>query len=140
MAAPTLAASDAPPLGGVSSQDHLIRIADEFDRAQLSKDAAALDQMVDDDLVFITSKGKRVGKKEFIAGWVSPGDRYDPIRLVDRKLVLLGSDGFMVSAETVLSGVSEGAAFSSKFRFTDTFRLIGGTWRAVHIQVTPISS
>ena len=51
----------------------------------------------------------------------------------------LGADAGVVSAETTLSGVSGGARFASKFRFSDTFERTGGQWRAVHIQVTRIA-
>ena len=94
--------------------------------------------MVADDLVFITSSGSRQGKKEFIAGWTGPGEKYDPITLVDRIVVPLGEDAGMVTTETVLGGTSDGKRFASRIRFTDTFRRIGGQWRAVHIQVTRI--
>jgi ketosteroid isomerase-like protein len=56
--------------------------------------------------------------------------------LVDRRLVPLGPDAFLISAETTLSGISDGKRFASAFRFTDTFRRVDGRWRAVHIQVT----
>jgi hypothetical protein len=116
----------------------LVPFADAFDQAQLTKDGPALERMVDDGLVFITGDGKRLGKKEFIAGWTDPADRYDPIVLVDRVVTPLGPDVGAVSAETVLSGTSGGKPFSTRFRFTDTFRRKGGEWRAVHIQVTRI--
>lgn len=114
----------------------LLQVADAFDRAQLTKDAAALERMVADDLVFIDGSGKRLGKQAFIAGWTAAGDAFDPVVLVDRRLVPLGPDAFLVSAETTLSGISDGKRFASAFRFTDTFRRIDGRWRAVHIQVT----
>ena len=116
----------------------VLAFADAFDRAQLTQDAPALEAMVADDLIFIGSSGKREGKKAFIVGWTSPGDRFDPVVLVDRKVVLLGSDAAVVNAETTLSGTSGGQRFASRIRFADTFRRIGGKWRAVHIQVTPI--
>lgn len=114
----------------------LLQVADAFDRAQLAKDAAALESMVADDLVFIDGSGKRLGKQAFIAGWTAPGDTFDPVVLVDRRLVPLGPDAFLISAETTLSGISDGKRFASAFRFTDTFRRVDGRWRAVHIQVT----
>jgi ketosteroid isomerase-like protein len=121
-----------------TDQARIIAFADAFDRAQLAQDARALDDMVADELVFIDGSGKRQGKQAFIAGWTSPGDRFDPVVLVDRKVVLLGSDAAVVNAETTLSGTSNGERFASRIRFSDTFRRIGGKWRAVHIQVTPI--
>ena len=116
----------------------LAAFADAFDRAQLAKDGPALARMVSDDLVFIDGSGKRLGKRAFIAGWTAPEDRYDPIALIDRTVVPLGPDAGIVGAETVLTGTSGGKSFSSRFRFADTFRRIGGHWRAVHIQVTRI--
>ena len=120
------------------SDDGILAFADAFDRAQLAQNAAALNEMVADELVFIDGSGKRQGKKEFIAGWTSPGDRFDPVVLLDRKVVPLGDDAAIVNAETTLGGTSGGQRFASRIRFADTFRRIGGKWRAVHIQVTPV--
>ena len=116
----------------------MIRTADQFDQAQLQQDRAKLEIMVDDELVFIEASGKRSGKAEFIAGWTGAGDKYDPITLVDRTVTPTGKNGFVVSAETTLTGESGGKRFSSRFRFSDTFRRKDGRWQAVHIQVTRI--
>lgn len=120
------------------ADDGILAFADAFDRAQLTQDVAALNEMVADELVFIDGSGKRQGKKEFIAGWTSPGDRFDPVVLIDRKVILLGDDAAVVNAETMLGGMSGGQRFATRIRFADTFRRVGRKWRAVHIQVTPI--
>jgi ketosteroid isomerase-like protein len=120
----------------LAGDPEILAFADAFDRAQLAQDRAAIEAMTDDGLVFIDGSGKRLGKKEFVDGWTTPGDRYDPIVLVDRVVVPLGPDAAVVSAETVLSGESGGKRFASRFRFSDTFRRIAGKWRAMHIQVT----
>lgn len=114
----------------------LAAFAERFDRAQIEKNGAALETMVDDELVFIDGFGKRFGKRDFINRWIAPGDVFNPITLVDRVVVPLGDDAGSVSAETVFSGTASGKPFSRRFRFTDTFRRVGGEWRAVHIQVT----
>ncbi|MCW4460733.1 nuclear transport factor 2 family protein [Sphingomonas sp. BT-65] len=137
-AAPGAAAGETVVTG--PRHGDLLAVADAFDRAQLTQDRAALERMVDDGLVFIQSSGKRAGKQVFIDGWTTPGDSYDPITLVDRVVIRLGPDAFLVSASTTLSGISGGKRFSSSFRFTDTFRRVGGEWRAVHIQVTRTAS
>ncbi len=121
-----------------SDLGEMIRIADAFDQAQLRQDRALLETMIDDELVFIEGSGKRSGKAEFIAGWTGAGDRYDTISLIDRTVTSTGKDSFVVSAETALSGISGGKPFSSRFRFSDTFRRKDGRWQAVHIQVTRI--
>ena len=132
-----------PPLAAApTSSRHasLIAAADAFDKAQIDKDRAALERMVMDDLVFIDGSGKRLGKTAFIDGWTAPGDRFDPIVLIDRTVTPLGPDAGIVSAEVNLCGTSGGARFCSRIRFADTFRRIGGQWRAAHIQVTRIKS
>lgn len=117
----------------------MLTVADAFDRAQLAKDGAVLDRMIDPDLIFIQGNGQRQGKRAFIDGWIAPADRFDPIVLIDRTVTPLGRDAFVVSAETTLSGVSGGQSFTSHFRFSDTFRRSAEGWRAVHIQVSRIA-
>lgn len=135
-----LLAAAAVVVSGVPGQSEMIGIADAFDRAQLAQDRDALQKMVADELVFVDRSGKRSGKKEFIDGWMGIGVKYDPIVLVDRTVTSLGQDAFVASAETTLSGTSDGKAFSSRFRFSDTFRRRDGRWQAVHIQVTRIGN
>lgn len=122
----------------VAPDDGLIAFADAFDRAQLTQDRAAMERMIADDFVFVDGSGRRQGKKEFIQGWMTPGDRYDPLVLVDRVVVPLGPDGAVVNAETNLTGISGGKRFASRFRFADSFRRVGGRWEVAHIQVTRI--
>jgi hypothetical protein len=115
-------------------------VADAFDRAQLTQDLPKLETTVDDGLVYIDGSGKRQDKQQFIDGWMGPDDRYNPIILVDRTMTPLSRDSFVTSAETTLTGTSGGKPFSSRFRFSDTFRRVGGKWKAIHIQVTRIGS
>jgi ketosteroid isomerase-like protein len=116
----------------------VLAAADTFDRAQLTKDRAAMERFLMDDLVFIDGSGKRLGKKEFIAGWTAPGDKFDPITLIDRTVTPLGRDAAVVGAEVNLCGTSDGARFCSHIRFADTFVRVGGQWRVAHVQVTRI--
>jgi hypothetical protein len=136
------AAALATTAAGAAQPDEnrasLVAFADEFDRAQLAKDRDALEQMTSNQLIFIDGSGKRLDKNSFIAGWTAPGDRFEPITLVDRTVTLLGKDAGIVGAEVTLKGTSNGKPFSSRFRFSDTFQRTSGRWRAVHIQVTRI--
>lgn len=116
----------------------MTKVADAFDQAQLTQDQARLESLVDDDLVYIDGGGRRQGKTQFIDGWIGSEDRYHPITLVDRTMTPLGRDSFVTSAETTLTGTSGGKPFSSHFRFSDTFRRVGGKWKAIHIQVSRI--
>ena len=116
----------------------LLAAADAFDRAQLAQDQPAMERMILDDLVFIDGSGKRLGKKELIAGWMGSNDKYDPAEPVDRIVTPLGRDAAVVNAEVNLCGTSDGARFCSRIRFADTFVRIGEEWKVAHIQVTRI--
>jgi ketosteroid isomerase-like protein len=123
-------------LAAASQDDSMIAFADAFDRAQLSQDRAAMERMIADDLVFIDGSGRRRGKKAFIEGWMTPGDRYNPLVLEDRVIVSLGPDAGIANAETNLTGTSGGKRFASHFRFADSFRRVDGKWQVAHVQVT----
>ena len=114
----------------------LTAFADAFDAAQIAQDGAALEAMVADDLVFIDGDGRRLGKRDFIAGWTGADDDYDPVMLTDRVVTPLGQGAGLASAEAVLSGRAAGKPFAVRIRFTDIFRRHGASWQAVHIQVT----
>ena len=131
IAASTLAAG---PAGHAS----IVEAADTFDRIQLAQDEMAMERMILDDLVFIDGSGKRLGKKELIAGWMAPGDKYDPAEPVDRTVTPLGRDAAVVGAEVNICGTTDGARFCSRIRFADTFVKVGKEWRVAHIQVTRI--
>ncbi|HMI40132.1 MAG TPA: nuclear transport factor 2 family protein [Sphingomicrobium sp.] len=130
-----------PPVNAApSDKASLIAAADAFDKAQLTKDGAVLERMILNDLIYIDGSGKRLGKKAFIDGWTAPGDTFDPITLIDRAVTMLGSDAGIVGAEVNLCGMSGGERFCSRIRYSDTFRRVGGRWRAAYIQVTRIKS
>jgi ketosteroid isomerase-like protein len=116
----------------------LLAAADAFDHAQLAQDQPAMERMILDDLVFIDGSGKRLGKKELIAGWMGANDKYDPAEPVDRIVTPLGRDAAVVGAEVNICGTSDGARFCSRVRFADTFVKVGKDWRVAHIQVTRI--
>jgi ketosteroid isomerase-like protein len=118
----------------------LLAVADAFDRAQLAQDQAAMERMVLDDLVFIDGSGRRLGKKDLIAGWMAPGDKYDPAEPIDRIITPLGRDAAVVTAEVNICGTSGGTRFCSRIRFADTFVKVGKEWRVAHIQVTRIKT
>lgn len=125
------AAPDAPV-------DTLRAVADRFDRAQIEQDRATLEAMTAPELVFVGSDGERLDRAGFIAGWMDPGIRFDPIEVTDRYFIALGPDAAVVGGEVVLRGTSGSQPFASRIRFADTFQRIHGRWQAVHIQATRV--
>lgn len=121
-----------------ASAQTLTEFADQFDQAQITQDGPALAAMVSDDLVFIDGGGARLGKTEFVAGWLDASIRFEPIAIIGRYVIPLGPDAGIVGGEVVLRGTANGTPFASHIRFADTFRRIDGRWQAVHVQVTRV--
>lgn len=126
----------------VAAQDvsvaELREVADRFDRAQIEQDRAMLEAMTAPGLVFVGSDGRRQDRAAFIAGWLDPDVRFEPIEVTDRTFQPLGPDAGVVGGEVVLRGTSGSQPFASRIRFADTFRRIEGRWQAVHIQATRV--
>src|SRR5688572_9221454 len=120
------------------SAEFLRDLGDRFDRAQLGQDRETLEAMVADALVFVGSDGARQDRRAFIAGWMDPNVRFEPVAITDRYFLALGPDAGIVGGEAVLRGTAGGNSFTSRIRFADTFRRIGNQWRAVHIQATRV--
>lgn len=133
-----LLALAAPAAAEPVSTETLRHVADRFDRAQIGKDRATLEAMTAPDLVFVGSDGVRQDRAGFIAGWIDPEVRFEPVTITDRYFLPLGEDVGIVGGEAVLRGTAGGRPFASRIRFADTFRRIAGMWRAVHIQATRV--
>ena len=82
----------------------ILAAADAFDRAQLAQDRPAMERMILDELVFIDGSGKRLGKKELIAGWMGANDKYAPAEPVDRIVTPLGRDAAVTRQDLVECG------------------------------------
>lgn len=113
-------------------------IADRFDRAQLTQDRAALERLVAEDMVLIGSDGTRQNKRQFIDGYFAPGLRFEMATPTDRYFIPLGPDAGIAGGEIVLRGSDASVPFTSRIRFSDTFRRVGGEWLAVHVEATRV--
>jgi len=120
------------------SVETLRTVGDRFDRAQIEQNRPVMEAMTAPDLVFVGSDGVRQTRSAFIAGWMDPGTRYEPITVTDRYFLPLGPDAGVVGGDAVVRGTANGQPFAVRIRFADTFRRTGGEWRAVHIQATRV--
>src|SRR6218665_2703985 len=130
--AATLLAAAAPDV----SVDTLRTIADRFDQAQIGQDRAAMEAMTAPDLVFVGSNGLRQTRAQLIDGWLEPGTTHAPFPVTARCFLPRGPASGVVGGDAVVRGTPGAQPFAARIRFADTFRRIGGQWRAVHIQAT----
>ena len=126
------------PLPGLAAGHDARGFARAFDIAQLQRDLKSLQEMIGDDMVFVTGAGQLQGKREFIDGYAAPTLRIEPFEIVKPVYLQLGADAAIAGGEVVLRGSEDGKPFASHFRYADTFAWRGGRWQVVHVQVTRI--
>lgn len=136
--APTTPAATAAPAAERDIVAEVRVAADEFDQAQLRADRATMERYLADDFVFVRGSGKVADRAAFLQAFTTPGDTLEPFELVDRRLIPLGRDSVIASAEVTLKGMEGGQPFSEHIRFADVFLYREGRWQVVYIQVTPI--
>ena len=112
--------------------------ADEFDLAQLRADRATLERYLASDFVFVRGSGKVAGRDSFLEAFTTAGSTLEPFELVDRKLIPLGRDAVIATAEVTLRGSEGGERFEEHIRFADVYLLRDGRWQVVYVQVTMV--
>ena len=120
-----------------ASGDALRESENALRRAQLAGDAAALDRLVDDTLVFVGPDGAVYGKQDDLdahrAGWV----RITRLEPSEERMQRFG-DVAVVSVRMQMAGSFKGAEFAGAFRYTRVWCLRSEGWRIVAGHVSAV--
>jgi TPR repeat protein len=112
----------------------LAKATHAYEQAQMSGDRAALERLLADDYMLVSSGGGREGKAEFIGDLTAPDFKLKPY--VIQAHVLRAWAGGAVSAGVARqTGTSGGQPFDACIRYADTWKLERGAWRVVFTQV-----
>ena len=143
---PTLASRSTTPYRDDIMPDHSssdlpddsLRAAESaLRRAQLAGDAAALDRLVDDALVFTGPDGNVYGKRDDLdahrQGWV----RITRLEPSEEHVQRFGSIA-VVSVRMEMAGTFRGAPFAGPFRYTRVWRERADGWRIVAGHVSAV--
>jgi ketosteroid isomerase-like protein len=124
-------------LGDPSDQAALRALADGWDAAIVRKDRAAVAAAMAEDFLHIDSYGNLSNKEQFLAKLLSPALVIDPYEVDDFSIRLFG-DTALISGTTQMTGLYQGQAFRTHYRFTDTYVRRQEGWRIVHVQTTEL--
>lgn len=130
------AAIAAPAFAQTDGNADVRAAAKAFDEAQQHSDRATLEKMLAADFLFVRGSGRVGDRRDFIAGFTSPGQKLEPFTIVDPLFLRVSGDVAIVGGEAWIKGVDEGKAFAEHFRYSDTFARRGGQWVVVYTQVT----
>lgn len=121
-----------------AAEAELLRLDDERSRAMIAQDAATLERLMSDDIVYTHSTGRLDSKKSLIASITSGTVKY---RRINRKdVVTTVREGFVILTGAVEIDVEAGGQLRNlNLRFCNVWERGLNGWRQVGWQSTPIA-
>ncbi|MBL0124049.1 MAG: nuclear transport factor 2 family protein [Betaproteobacteria bacterium] len=129
-----------PPLNSddpAHTKAALSRQADQWDKAIVRQDRAAIESNMAEDFRQIDGAGNLEDKASFVEGLMSPKLRIDPYTVEDFDVRLYG-DVALLSGRTKMTGQYDGKHFQSHYRYIDIYVRRDGRWRIVSVQISKI--
>jgi len=123
----------------MSIDDEILACEAQLRRAQLAGDVAALDQLLDDELVFTNLDGTLGGKSDDLALHRSGRLRITKMDPSDRQIVHLGVTS-VVSVRMKAEAMLDGAPLTATLRYTRIWHKRPEGWRVVAAHMSTISS
>jgi ketosteroid isomerase-like protein len=120
-----------------AEEGRLRALESAWNHAERSKDAAALNQLLADSLVYVDYDGALLNKKEFLESTLHNDIEQEQINN-DGMTVHVYGNAAVVTGVYRDKGIEKGKAFSRRGRFTDTWINENGTWQCVASQSTLI--
>jgi ketosteroid isomerase-like protein len=120
-----------------SEEGRLRALESAWNHAEQMKDAAALNQLLSESLVYVDYDGTLQNKKEFLASMLRSDVQQEQINN-DGMTVYVYGDAAVVTGVYRDKGVEKGKAFARRGRFTDTWVKQSGVWQCVASQSTLI--
>lgn len=120
-----------------SEEGRLRALESAWNHAEQMKDAAALNQLLSESLVYVDYDGTLQNKKEFLESTLRSDVQQEQINN-DGMTVYVYGDAAVVTGVYRDKGVEKGKAFSRRGRFTDTWVKQSGVWQCVASQSTLI--
>jgi ketosteroid isomerase-like protein len=121
------------------SDAEILALESELRDAQLASDVAALDRLIDDDLLFAGPGGELATKAEDLAAHRNGAIRFSAHEPEEVRVRRVGDDVAIVSLRARLRGEFGGAPFAGTFRYTRVWARARGQWRIVAGQVSQIA-
>lgn len=116
----------------------LTRRSDNWDKAIVRKDRAAIASNMTEDFRQIGSSGEVENKDSFLRDLVSDELVIDPYTVEDFEIRLYG-DTALLSGRTRMTGRYAGKPFKTHYRYIDIYVRVNGRWKVCSVQTTRIA-
>lgn len=121
-------------LAQATPTDDMKPFYESFTNAQSSGDAATIDRLIDDQLVFIHGGGRITTKADFLHDFTGPDFKLDPIAYKNQHFVEIAPDVVIMTADVSYTGAEGGKAFVSNFHVSDVWARRGDLWKLTFVQ------
>ena len=115
----------------------LAKAIEDYDRATVSNDVAALANLVADDYVLVNSDSSLQDKQSYLEDFKVPGFKLDPYELQQRVHKVWG-DAALLAGIVRLSWTLKGEHHDRLLRIAHVWTRHGGRWRIAYTQLTRI--
>ncbi len=108
-----------------------------YDLAQSTGNRAALQSLLADDYLILSSTGKLHDRQWLIESFCAPGVQNEPFTVVQPFTRILSPASAILGGWAELTGTDHGKPFSQKLRFADTWARRNGRWQVIFTSVAP---
>src|SRR5688572_30327257 len=115
----------------------ILKMEDAWISAIKARDAAALDRLLADDIVYTHATGPVDTKSQYIASITSGNQKYASVERNDMNLRVFG-DAAVVTANMRMMGATKGKPFDDRVRMIHVWIKQKGAWQLVAHQTTRI--
>ena len=120
------------------SAEQLLKIEQDFQRAIVENNTAAIERFVADDWIIVGPDGKIVEKDRFLEVVKSGALTHETMKLEEPRVRFYGETA-VITGRATSAGKFMGAEFKTLERSTDVFVKSDGQWRCVLTQLTRIA-
>jgi uncharacterized protein (TIGR02246 family) len=115
----------------------LMKLENDWAKAGLAGDAAALEKLLAPDYVYTSSEAEMATRSDVLNGMKSGATKYNTFTVGDMKVQVYG-DAAVVTGKGTTKGMENGKAIDETVRFTDTWVKRDGRWVCAATQTTRI--
>jgi ketosteroid isomerase-like protein len=116
----------------------IMALENVWNNAEKARDTAALDLILDNEMVYIDEDGSLLTKAQFLEHTKQSGPQLQTLATSAVSVHVYGQTA-LASGTYRVSGVARGKAFQRQGRFIDTWVLKNGSWLCVAAQSTPVA-
>lgn len=120
-------------------QKEVEQLEDKWRNAQLKGDAAAMDELLDDEYIGITANGLVTTKAQQLERVRAHRVQLNKLDFSDVKVKILGETA-VVTCLAEVEGENDGVAIHGMYRYTRVYaRLANGSWKIMNFEATRIT-